>query len=110
MSAIRLISCYFDYFFFFFFLMIRRPPRSTLFPYTTLFRSRTSSAPFPQSADRARSACEGPRSEEHTSELQSPDHLVCRLLLEKKKIPLHNLENVICFGYSDASPALIGAC
>src|SRR5258708_22398327 len=68
--------------------MIRRPPRSTLFPYTTLFRSR--SAPprhGPRSSTRtaparAYSPC---RSEEHTSELQSPDHLVCRLLLEKKK-------------------------
>src|SRR5258708_26571087 len=70
---------------FFFFLMIRRPPRSTLFPYTTLFRS---------GADGCRAAARGTdphrtaapaRSEEHTSELQSPDHLVCRLLLEKKK-------------------------
>src|SRR6266581_666747 len=65
--------------------MIRRPPRSTLFPYTTLFRSRR--APRPTGADtgerrRARAAA---RSEEHTSELQSPVHLVCRLLLEKKK-------------------------
>src|SRR5256885_10425949 len=95
--------------FFFFFLMIRRPPRSTLFPYTTLFRSvdgtaatftatngpflrlllwcracATSSLPVPLS----------PRSEEHTSELQSPCNLVCRLLLEKKKITrlLHPLE------------------
>src|SRR5262245_63368079 len=81
--------------FFFFFLMIRRPPRSTLFPYTTLFRSKgfvttpTTSAP---SSD-ARLAMIGtapvpvppPRSEEHTSELQSLRHLVCRLLLEKKK-------------------------
>src|SRR6476660_10350602 len=69
--------------FFFFFLMIRRPPRSTLFPYTTLFRSDT---PWPSVASpgwvASRSGC---RSEEHTSELQSPDHLVCRLLLEKKK-------------------------
>src|SRR5215510_16047769 len=74
----------FSFFFFFFFLMIRRPPRSTLFPYTTLFRSwlprrprcrwRCTSSPAPQ-----------PRSEEHTSELQSRGHLVCRLLLEKKK-------------------------
>src|SRR5215216_7670709 len=69
-------------FFFFFFLMIRRPPRSTLFPYTTLFRS---TVPTP---GRGRVLDHGPwhgRSEEHTSELQSPDHLVCRLLLEKKK-------------------------
>src|SRR5258708_26166089 len=73
--------------------MIRRPPRSTLFPYTTLFRS-------PAPRDRSRAAAGAPhppggarcaysgesRSEEHTSELQSPDHLVCRLLLEKKNI------------------------
>src|SRR5258708_27309195 len=65
--------------------MIRRPPRSTLFPYTTLFRS--SSWPCVRSRPRRRSetwTCSN-RSEEHTSELQSPDHLVCRLLLEKKK-------------------------
>src|SRR5258708_12580714 len=74
---------------FFFFLMIRRPPRSTLFPYTTLFRSRprgtaAGSTSRRHRRDRARSG-RGRRSEEHTSELQSPDHLVCRLLLEKKK-------------------------
>src|SRR5258708_21322399 len=75
----------------FFFLMIRRPPRSTLFPYTTLFRSQ------PGHLVRAGVAAREMfthlrlilgrqlRSEEHTSELQSPDHLVCRLLLEKKK-------------------------
>src|SRR5258708_37262744 len=83
----------------FFFLMIRRPPRSTLFPYTTLFRSRGKILrpaaegvlavrglrqrgglrPLPRGGSRVG------RSEEHTSELQSPDHLVCRLLLEKKK-------------------------
>src|SRR2546430_7108543 len=72
----------------FFFLMIRRPPRSTLFPYTTLFRSwrRTawSRCPCPTCTRRSRAA---PRSEEHTSELQSQSNLVCRLLLEKKKIP-----------------------
>src|SRR5690348_17784644 len=90
-----------------FFLMIRRPPRSTLFPYTTLFRSQAGSrtvAGRVAGADRvrrrgyrARRAPDGredaagnrrgagPRSEEHTSELQSPVHLVCRLLLEKKK-------------------------
>src|SRR3712207_7085796 len=93
----------------FFFLMIRRPPRSTLFPYTTLFRSCSPPAPW---ASRTRSACSptgarprtagpwslghcrraspfrprlGARSEEHTSELQSRQYLVCRLLLEKKK-------------------------
>src|SRR5258708_24933911 len=89
--------------------MIRRPPRSTLFPYTTLFRSETlqrasvgtsitSHLPHPSlylqlpelkvwgtpTADGAPEPLDG-RSEEHTSELQSPDHLVCRLLLEKKK-------------------------
>src|SRR5712671_6740398 len=72
----------------FFFLMIRRPPRSTLFPYTTLFRSRRTECPLGPSGHRridVRHGCEHQRSEEHTSELQSPDHLVCRLLLEKKK-------------------------
>src|SRR5437879_9644507 len=69
----------------FFFLMIRRPPRSTLFPYTTLFRS-WSSAPGRSPASAARRPRAGcPRSEEHTSELQSPMYLVCRLLLENKK-------------------------
>src|SRR5438552_19105023 len=70
----------------FFFLMIRRPPRSTLFPYTTLFRSSRRNT-TPRSGPPARSphSRTGVRSEEHTSELQSPDHLVCRLLLEKKK-------------------------
>src|SRR5947208_12226471 len=68
--------------------MIRRPPRSTLFPYTTLFRSL--SPPAAGSSPRSRSprsprSGSAKRSEEHTSELQSPDHLVCRLLLEKKK-------------------------
>src|SRR5690348_17721323 len=70
---------------FFFFLMIRRPPRSTLFPYTTLFRSPPSAAGPRRPGWRRRSPRRGPRSEEHTSELQSPVHLVCRLLLEKKK-------------------------
>src|SRR5215211_8653495 len=71
------------FFFFFFFLMIRRPPRSTLFPYTTLFRSR----PHPTGFPRRRRHTRAPRSrsEEHTSELQSHSDLVCRLLLEKKK-------------------------
>src|SRR5687768_18615707 len=95
-------------FFRFFFLMIRRPPRSTLFPYTTLFRSRAGglgqAAPEARGAvpvrGRQRRRAPGPRrhgrdvengaagrgrSEEHTSELQSRLHLVCRLLLEKKK-------------------------
>src|SRR5262245_66653064 len=70
---------------FFFFLMIRRPPRSTLFPYTTLFRSPTRpTCPRPSTA-RTDSRRPRWRSEEHTSELQSLRHLVCRLLLEKKK-------------------------
>src|SRR5215471_2706604 len=72
-------------FFFFFFLMIRRPPRSTLFPYTTLFRSGRA-PPRPAASGAGRSpAGRFPRSEEHTSELQSRRDLVCRLLLEKKK-------------------------
>src|SRR5258708_12677370 len=66
--------------------MIRRPPRSTLFPYTTLFRSPAAKS---QRFYRRKPPCPAAwvleRSEEHTSELQSPDHLVCRLLLEKKK-------------------------
>src|SRR2546423_7690050 len=86
----------------FFFLMIRRPPRSTLFPYTTLFRSAAftsfpemtdplptcpSACPHNSSATRANSTeSSARRSEEHTSELQSLAYLVCRLLLEKKKI------------------------
>src|SRR6267378_7738072 len=69
----------------FFFLMIRRPPRSTLFPYTTLFRSAAWRAPRLQ-IPPPRIAPPPRRSEEHTSELQSRRDLVCRLLLEKKKI------------------------
>src|SRR3712207_7721070 len=88
---------YFVIFFcFFFFLMIRRPPRSTLFPYTTLFRSRphrpagsTNSTLLRSSTTGSPSTCvalkKAGRSEEHTSELQSRQYLVCRLLLEKKK-------------------------
>src|SRR3990170_5255961 len=68
----------------FFFLMIRRPPRSTLFPYTTLFRSGGGGRSG-RGAEVPRDPRPLCRSEEHTSELQSPDHLVCRLLLEKKK-------------------------
>src|SRR5471030_3355602 len=84
------------FYFFFFFLMIRRPPRSTLFPYTTLFRSGAVSSPR-WCARRMKSSRRG-RSEEHTSELQSLRHLVCRLLLEKKKnnkttLPLINKKN-----------------
>src|SRR5258708_20474493 len=87
----------------FFFLMIRPPPSSTLFPYTTLFRSLRAPRPPRQGSRRhdrpqhrrprrrhpgqhgLRGGDRAARSEEHTSELQSPDHLVCRLLLEKKK-------------------------
>src|SRR5947208_12176946 len=65
--------------------MIRRPPRSTLFPYTTLFRSTPEPPPPATKCCSRESNCQRNRSEEHTSELQSPDHLVCRLLLEKKK-------------------------
>src|SRR3712207_6915557 len=97
-----------------FFLMIRRPPRSTLFPYTTLFRSVRSPLPRPRNHHRPRSRLgdepadrlqwrrarhrqparpggrlrRAPRSEEHTSELQSRQYLVCRLLLEKKNITI----------------------
>src|SRR5205809_8066658 len=71
----------------FFFLMIPRPPRSTLFPYTTLFRSVRSPQPAFELASRNQALGKPPgRSEEHTSELQSRLHLVCRLLLEKKKV------------------------
>src|SRR5436305_13061784 len=74
---------------FLFFLIIRRPPRSTLFPYTTLFRSHASAAPPCRPSRRTnrwlQAASPIIRSEEHTSELQSRPHLVCRLLLEKKK-------------------------
>src|SRR5215510_15889021 len=75
---------------FFFFLMIRRPPRSTLFPYTTLFRS-CGVTHMRRSGTTPSTSVHAERSEEHTSELQSRGHLVCRLLLEKKKhntIPL----------------------
>src|SRR2546430_3561068 len=70
--------------------MIRRPPRSTLFPYTTLFRSRSAPRRGPgrrraRTAERHHRAGGSSRSEEHTSELQSQSNLVCRLLLEKKK-------------------------
>src|SRR3712207_7395057 len=98
----------------FFFLMIRRPPRSTLFPYTTLFRSEAARPParphlqgvraaeVPRPAPRpgllARAAAPGDlRSEEHTSELQSRQYLVCRLLLEKKKKHIILYAILYCF-------------
>src|SRR5256886_13324145 len=103
------------YMFHFFFLMIRRPPRSTLFPYTTLFRSvehanekenlvtvkrkngqqvsydprRLHGVTLYRETERGFSQGDRVRSEEHTSELQSQSNLVCRLLLEKKKTPTH---------------------
>src|SRR5258707_12599101 len=86
-SSIRCVSAILSLllYFLFFFLMIRRPPRSTLFPYTTLFRSQPDAVvrrgrPRPIGGEQ-----DVPRSEEHTSELQSRQYLVCRLLLEKKK-------------------------
>src|SRR5437870_9369223 len=83
--------------------MIRRPPSSTLFPYTTLFRSPMKAAcvrpsPFGGRANYPRAA---PRSEEHTSELQSRGHLVCRLLLEKKKKAKSLLTFVLSYSASD---------
>src|SRR5215475_15563256 len=89
LALIKLYRCFYDisllFFCCFFFLMIRRPPRSTLFPYTTLFRSsgRCRSRTWCQSCQAHRATPR--RSEEHTSELQSRENLVCRLLLEKKK-------------------------
>src|SRR5688572_32323270 len=107
--------------YFFFFLMIRRPPRSTLFPYTTLFRSDVAGTGFDvpaldrpaedlleggQQLEERRTAAEREvqrslagdavdhRSEEHTSELQSQSNLVCRLLLEKKKRQLNRVDNL----------------
>src|SRR5258708_23533833 len=96
--------------------MIRRPPRSTLFPYTTLFRSPgpsdrlrpVESAGRPGRLQFARSEHGGGsapgraqnRSEEHTSELQSPDHLVCRLLLEKKKKQPNNCDDEECANWT----------
>src|SRR3989442_11626008 len=89
--------------------MIRRPPRSTLFPYTTLFRSLSSLSPAASAPRSARTTCPGwsrtparsdSRSEEHTSELQSRPHLVCRLLLEKKKI-MQDKPNELQFTLAD---------
>src|SRR3712207_8763330 len=103
-----------DYSMLFFFLMIRRPPRSTLFPYTTLFRS-VAELPAEDLARRRLGQLlddlhrprvlvgghalpgEGDRSEEHTSELQSRQYLVCRLLLEKKK------SNITCLNFTNSN-------
>src|SRR2546427_4866681 len=89
---ISFISHVISYIIYFFFLMIRRPPRSTLFPYTTLFRSPKTWFPQPSTEQEKVTYLElmtalldRGRSEEHTSELQSQSNLVCRLLLEKKK-------------------------
>src|SRR2546429_3042390 len=92
--------------------MIRRPPRSTLFPYTTLFRSAAlptrSCLPAPVEAPTGKKQASRPRSEEHTSELQSRLHLVCRLLLEKKKIGnldvAHEDRDAVTF--ADSTPVL----
>src|SRR2546428_5426296 len=100
---------------FFFFLMIRRPPRSTLFPYTTLFRSPsspcTSYSPMVawRSSSISATAPAAARSEEHTSELQSRSDLVCRLLLEKKKkhtlIPRNHAQTLTSSYYDDHTTA-----
>src|SRR5256885_8486577 len=94
--------------------MIRRPPRSTLFPYTTLFRSdrragehrRRRSRSQGESARRHAGRADGDRSEEHTSELQSPCNLVCRLLLEKKKkhMPPASCQHLHDVSYTDLLP------
>src|SRR3712207_7185540 len=87
--------------------MIRRPPRSTLFPYTTLFRSRSADAKAGRTlkvvdeapAGRPATKSVGERSEEHTSELQSRQYLVCRLLLEKKKVSAGILQLMLTYTY-----------
>src|ERR1041384_8574505 len=84
LAMLARVSCSFVVFCFFF-LMIRRPPRSTLFPYTTLFRSGPSADPPIEPLFGVQLFVVVGRSEEHTSELQSLAYLVCRLLLEKKK-------------------------
>src|SRR2546422_7339460 len=105
-NLVLLIVLYFSTcaFIFFFFLMIRRPPRSTLFPYTTLFRSHFRIISFTEflRLQRARAwdaQARYCRSEEHTSELQSRLHLVCRLLLEKKKKTSINKQTYISIQY-----------
>ena len=112
---------------FIFFLMIRRPPRSTLFPYTTLFRSdilarvvraRKEGQETYKEEDLilpGRIKSSSLRSEEHTSELQSPDHLVCRLLLEKKKKENTHNHSILAnpptskLSYQNRSPTIYNA-
>src|SRR2546430_10204872 len=99
----------------FFFLMIRRPPRSTLFPYTTLFRSVAKNAAGKRLDAVKRKWTARPwlrwvnRSEEHTSELQSQSNLVCRLLLEKKKISFRTSTNFTLSADVPARRAIYGA-
>src|SRR5258707_8242357 len=88
---------------FFFFLMIRRPPRSTLFPYTTLFRSVSTPTPAASRSSRPPTCCPR-RSEEHTSELQSRQYLVCRLLLEKKITARATRDNSFASARSPTGP------
>src|SRR3712207_7925547 len=102
--------------------MIRRPPRSTLFPYTTLFRSAGAARPRPGprgGVERGRQRHEhrrdqvrqdDVRSEEHTSELQSRQYLVCRLLLEKKKNTLFTLPSPILSPLLSRTPLSISSC
>src|SRR5258708_24275271 len=96
--------------------MIRRPPRSTLFPYTTLFRSflfggdggQNRGAPAGEKRrGQHQQSAEQIRSEEHTSELQSPDHLVCRLLLEKKKKVNIKSNKIIAMNDAKVKPATL---
>src|SRR5690349_25161315 len=97
-ANISLTSCYDSPFISFFFLMIRQPPRSTLFPYTTLFRARLPAARPHGDRDPLRPRLlRQARSEEHTSELQSRRDLVCRLLLEKKKHQRDNICSTTCY-------------
>src|SRR2546430_10438994 len=106
---------------FFFFLMIRRPPRSTLFPYTTLFRSQWKSGIISNEPTKVGKAFAvlvpqtdgdgndlgGVRSEEHTSELQSQSNLVCRLLLEKKKHAIAELPDYLSLVSAHHTPRVI---
>src|ERR1039457_7429164 len=92
--------------FYFFFLMIRRPPTSTLFPYTTLFRSVELGNFVTIPLARVLHVYLDIRSEEHTSELQSPCNLVCRLLLEKKKKLCLRSFRLNCFGFLFTRPTL----